>query len=380
MTRGLYIHYPFCSKLCNYCDFAVDTRLKLQDSYWQALQKEILHQSSLYEGSKEINSIYIGGGTPSLMPLNHFKELTKMLKELFDYKNDLEFSIEVNPGTVNKDKYEFYLNNGVNRISIGVQSFEKRELGLITRNHSPKAAERAVLEASEAGFQRINLDLMFSLPYQSRETLLNNLEKALSLPIDHISAYSLIYEPGTKLYEDYKSGKIKKHGEEYDAELYEIVIDYLIENNFEQYEVSNFAKNKSYCRHNLSAWSGQEYFAFGLGANGYLNGIRFANTKRLDDYIRLINEKSDAKLETDHINNKKKFEEKIFLGLRSKGIHNSELTIDIFKDDFINELINSNFAKIQNEKIVLTKKGYLFCDTITFKLLNYLSQIETSKG
>lgn len=369
MKRGLYIHYPFCSKICNYCDFAVSTESHLKDRYFQALKNEIEldTQSDL---SKEINTIYIGGGTPSLMPLNHLEELTSILKDKFKFTDDLEFSMEINPGTVSKEQFNAYKQIGLNRVSIGVQSFQKRELGIITRNHSPKSAIKAVEDANAAGFDNISLDLMFSLPYQNKKSLLENLQIAIDLPISHISTYSLIYEPRTPLFDDWKSGKIKKHGEEFDAELYLATIEFLKENDFEQYEVSNFARESKYCKHNLSAWHFGEYFAYGVSANGFLDGKRFANTKNLKLYLDSIEQSKSAKETVEIIDEKRAVEEKFFLGLRANGINLDEFGL---KDNFyilLEGYIKESFILKNNNFITLTAKGYLFCDTITLKLLD----------
>jgi oxygen-independent coproporphyrinogen-3 oxidase len=346
----------------------VSTETELKERYFYALQNEILNEDRI-DKKNEIESIYIGGGTPSLMPLVHLESIIDLIQKKFTLSDEIEFSMEINPGTVSLEKFQEYIKLGLNRVSIGVQSFQKRELGIITRNHSPNSAIKAVENANAAGFDNISLDLMFSLPYQSIKTLQENLEVAIDLPINHISAYSLIYEEGTPLYEDWKKGKIKKHGEEFDAELYQKVIEFLIDNEFEQYEVSNFAIDKKYCKHNLSAWRNGEYFAFGVSANGYINGKRFANTKSLHKYLSKIENEQSALESIEIIDEKKNKEEEFFLGLRSKGVDLRNFAIS---NNFINlceSFIKEGFIKKKDNFISLTSKGYLLCDAITFKLL-----------
>lgn len=371
--RGLYLHYPFCSKICNYCDFAVDTRKELSAKYIASVIHEIKNSLKNYKNDNLISTIYIGGGTPSLMPIDEFKLLIETLNDNFIFSDDLEFSIEINPGTVTKEKFKAYRELGVNRVSIGVQSFQKRDLGMITRNHSPKSAIKAIEDAHSCGFKNISLDLMFSLPYQNLDSLSKNLQIAVDLPIEHISTYSLIYEPGTPLYEDWKRGKIKKHGEEFDAELYKRTIEILIENDFEQYEVSNFARNHKYCYHNLNAWMSEEYFAFGVSAHGYLRNHRYANERNLLNYLKFIKERGEAINEVEFINNKKELEEKFFLGMRSKGLDIRKIPTNKNFQKILESFVQSGHITLNKNKIKLSSKGYLLCDAITFKLLNSIT-------
>lgn len=374
-NRGIYIHYPFCSKICNYCDFAVDTRKELSKSYINSVINEIVSNFSEAKNQSNITTIYIGGGTPSLMTPDDLTQIIESIKLNFSVDENLEFSMEINPGTIDYEKFMEFRNLGVNRVSIGVQSFQKRELGLISRNHSPKSAIKAIEDANKAGFRNISLDLMFSLPYQNLKTLEENLNVALDLPINHISTYSLIYEPGTPLYNKMKKGEVKKHGDEIDAEMYLRTIEILAENDFEQYEVSNFAKDGVYCKHNLNAWHGEEYFAFGVSAHGYIDGVRFANTRNLNNYIKSIKEKRNAIDSKETLSSQTKYEELFFLGLRADGVDLNNFHLSKNFNELLNDFIEKEFISEKSNFISLNPKGYLHCDTITFKLLNELNPV-----
>lgn len=373
--RGMYLHYPFCVKKCNYCDFAVSTDQQLKDNYLSSLVKEIEIFSNSNSLDNSINTIYFGGGTPSIMSPEELEKVLSIIKDNFLWDKNIEITLETNPGTVDKTKLQAYKELGVNRLSVGVQSFQKRELGMLTRNHSPNTAINTIESALDFGINNISLDLIFSVPGQSIDTFLDNLKIAIELGIQHISTYSLTYEPGTKLFNDWKDGKIKKQGSEFDAELFGIAIDFLEDEGFEQYEVSNFAKNGNYSIHNLSAWENKEYFAFGNSAHGYLDGNRFSNHNEIRPYLSKI---SNNELPIDNIeklSKKQIIEEYIFLGLRSRGIKlsflNKQYNIGVGNGflETIKDLKNQDFVNFDGDHIRFKKKGYMICDTLSFKIL-----------
>ena len=380
MIRGLYIHFPFCRHICNYCDFYVLNSLERIDEYLKALELEInlfFDKNPQYIDSK-ISTIYFGGGTPSLMSSEQVASILNLIKSKLDPTRDLEFSMEANPGTFDEEKLKQFKELGLSRISFGVQSFVKKELGVLTRDHSPKSAIKAIQSVSNAGIKHINLDLIFSIPEQTKESLKESLDTAISLPIDHISTYSLIYEPGTKLYNDWKANKISKQSDDFDAELYEFAIDYLTSKGFEQYEVSNFALNEAYSKHNLHAWNRGEYFAFGVSSHGFLDEVRFSNKRDINLYINELRKGNLPRENEEKINPESALEEKIFLGLRAKGICLKELKsqyTDVNWEAFTREVLRlseDGYLEFKKDEIKLTKKAYLICDSVTFQLISTL--------
>jgi oxygen-independent coproporphyrinogen III oxidase len=237
-----YIHIPFCDHKCVYCDFySIITSDNIQ-SFLKYLKKEISHYAKKYSDGRELISIYFGGGTPSLMEPEYLSQVIQTVKENFFVRNDAEITMETNPGTVSFEKMKMFRELGINRISIGIQSFDNEDLNFLTRIHNSETAIRTVNDAADAGFENISLDLIFNLPGQTKKNWKKNLEQAIKLPVKHISAYSLILERGTILNKMVLDGKIKIEDADYDAELYETTINFLTSKGFDQYEVSNFAK------------------------------------------------------------------------------------------------------------------------------------------
>ena len=250
--------------------------------------------------------------------------------------------METNPGTVNKDKLKEFLNSGINRISIGIQSFNEEELKFLTRIHDKKTAIRTVFNVLEAGFKNISVDMIFNLPGQTKEIWTNNLEIAASLPIQHISAYSLILEKGTILNKMVLDGKVKIQEDDYDADLYEITIDYMEQKGFNQYEVSNFAKPGYECLHNNAYWRYKNYLGFGTSAHSFVNNIRWWNYSSLKMYKAEIETKGSAEANHEIITPEENIEEYIMLALRSNGIEISDL-----EKRFGKEWLNRNNEYLQ---------------------------------
>ncbi len=376
---GLYLHIPFCQKICYYCDFFVDKNLDLIQIYVDSLCNEINREMLEYNLKPKISTIYIGGGTPSLLSPKQLEQIVKTLDNIFDLSNLVEFSMESNPGSVALDTLIEYKALGVDRLSIGVQSFVKRELGFLKRNHSPKKAIKAIEDAQSAGFNNINLDLIFAVPGQTNESWQYSLQTAFSLGTTHLSTYSLIYEEGTPLFVAWKKGKITKTSDDEDADIYELTINEALKNGFKQYEVSNFAKDGLYCKHNLGSWQGGEYFAFGASAHGHLNKQRFWRIRNLGEYIALNKNSKSTIIGSEDINLKDEIEEIIFLGLRSIGIDiiklNNMFNLDLAKvfEKEIEYYINNNCILLEDNFIKLTSKGFAICDSIT---LSFVSKIE----
>lgn len=372
---AVYVHIPFCEHKCIYCDFySIITKDNIA-SFLHALQREICYYSQINSRPRVITSIYFGGGTPSLMSPEFIHEIIILIKNEFFVVNDVEITLETNPGTVEQTKLrEFYLR-GINRLSIGIQSFDENDLKFLTRIHDKRTAIETVSRAKESGFENINIDLIFNLPGQTKNKWRRNLETAISLPVAHISAYSLILERGTILNKMVLDGKVKIQDEDHDADLYETTIDFLTRNGFNQYEVSNFAKLGYECRHNKSYWHYKNYFGFGPSSHSFIDGKRYWNYSSLKMYITEIEKNNHAAAGFEYLSDKQKLEEYVMLALRSDGIKLGEMQ-KIFGSEWLNEkysyfkkLERENYLTRENGTIRLTKSGYAICDEIIKNLL-----------
>ncbi|MDP3148382.1 MAG: radical SAM family heme chaperone HemW [Ignavibacteria bacterium] len=372
---SIYIHIPFCDHKCIYCDFySIITHENIQ-SYLNALKEEIKYFANIYSEGRKFTTIFFGGGTPSLLAPHQIEEIILHLKNNFFVSDDAEITLETNPGAVDKNKLKEFVNAGINRISIGIQTFDDEELKFLTRIHNKKTAIETVWFAKEAGFKNISVDLIFNLPKQTREKWLYNLQTAIELPITHLSTYSLILERGTILNKLVLDKKVVLQDEDYDAELYELTIEFLTRNNFSQYEVSNFALNGFECMHNLAYWQYKDYLGFGTSAHSFINSKRWWNYSSLNFYIESISKNGNAIIGEEVLTLQQRREEYLMLALRSNG-----LNVDEFKKLFGGEwleqrrnLLNVYSAEgliVQNEKaITLSPKGYLVCDEIIANLI-----------
>jgi oxygen-independent coproporphyrinogen-3 oxidase len=368
-----YIHIPFCDHKCIYCDFySIITSDNIQ-SFFKSLKKEITYYAEKYSEERELISIYFGGGTPSLMEPEYLSEVIETVKENFIVRDDAEITMETNPGTVSLEKMKMFREIGINRISIGIQSFDNKDLKFLTRIHNSETATRTVNEAAQAGFENISLDLIFNLPGQTKKKWIKNLEQAIQLPIKHISAYSLILERGTILNKMVLDGKVKIADADYDAELYQTTIDFLTSNGFNQYEVSNFAKPGFECIHNNAYWHYTDYFGFGTSAHSFINGERWWNFSSLKMYIEKIENSGNAVAGSELISSEKAIDEFVMLELRSSGLNLKKFenrfgieTKEWLKKNYhyFELLKNQNFVTIDSNIVKLTPKGYAVCDEI----------------
>lgn len=309
------------------------------------------------------------------MQPEYIGEIIRELRKNFSVSADCEITLETNPGTVNSDKLKSFLKQGINRISIGIQSFDEDELKFLTRIHDKQTAIDTVLSASSAGFENINIDLIFNLPGQTKEKWLHNLKTAISLPVKHISAYSLILERGTILNKLVLDKKVVMQDDDYDAELYEITMDFFETEGFIQYEVSNFCKEGFECRHNNAYWHYKDYISFGPSAHSFADGKRWWNYSSLKKYISEIEKSGTADAGSEIITDEQRFNEYVMLALRSSGIDLAELE-NLFgrrwlnsRYDYFVELQKQNLISMNDEKIHLTKNGYAVCDEILSKIL-----------
>ena len=372
---ALYVHIPFCDHKCIYCDFySIITSDNIRP-FLDSIKKEIKFYSDLYSEDRKYTSVFFGGGTPSLMEPEYLAEILDCLKTNFSVGSDAEVTMETNPGTVDKNKLKAFRENGINRISIGIQSFDEQELKFLTRIHDKKTAIETVNNAKEIGFDNISIDLIFNLPGQTKTKWKENLEIALSLPIRHLSAYSLILERGTILNKMVLDKKVIMQDEDYDADLYEMTIDFMEGNGFFQYEVSNFTKAGYQCRHNYAYWRYRDYLSFGTSAHSFVNGKRWWNFSSLKKYISEIEKNGFAVAGSEEISEEQKFNEFVMLALRSSGLEFKEFR-NRFGENWINEkydyfrtLMDKNLVLLNDQQISLTKKGYAICDEILKEIL-----------
>lgn len=357
---SLYIHIPFCKQKCLYCDFpSYAGKESLMNEYIRALNEEILRKCSKYK----IASIFVGGGTPSYLNEINLESLLKTIN-LLDFKDDFEFTIECNPGTLNEEKLVLMKNYNVNRISMGLQTTNDNILKEIGRIHSFEEFKKNYNQARKAGFENINVDLMFGLPNQSMKDWKVSLEDVMSLEPDHISAYSLIIEEGTCFYNLYNNDKLNIPNEEEERSMYLFTKGFLKDYGYNQYEISNYAKVNKECFHNKVYWKCNEYLGLGVSASSFVDEKRFKNIDDIKIYIEKINNNEDV-TEEIHVNNiNDDMEEFMFMGLRMiEGINLKIFKKRFGKDvfDIYDEVIKNNIKKgllvVDSEKLYLSEKG-----------------------
>lgn len=367
---SLYIHIPFCAQKCLYCDFPSFARKDhLRKAYIEALNKEIISLREKHN-NLEINTIFIGGGTPSVLEADELECLLKEVAKL-NMAKDIEYSMECNPGNLTEEKLEVMKKYGVNRISMGLQAKQDNLLKGLGRIHNYKTFKENFLLAKKVGFNNINVDLMFGLPNQRLNEWEETLREIISLEPAHISAYSLIIEEGTAFYNLYENDKLKLPTEEEERKMYHLAKKILEENGFNQYEISNYAKEGKECRHNLAYWNMDNWIGVGSAAASYINGKRIKNISSVEKYINSINEKGEAVEEI--INNSKNdnMEEFMFMGLRKiNGIDENE-----FKNRFsmnINDVYGEILNKYTGEGLLIRESGRIFLSEKGIEISNII--------
>lgn len=379
---SLYIHIPFCKHKCIYCDFYSLPTVSLgknystlRSQYLDALKTELLSYKKNLLIGREIKSIYLGGGTPSILETDEIKFILDSVRDICCVSSSAEVTIETNPGTADIGKLHGWLKTGVNRISIGIQSFNDDDLNFLSRIHNSDEASEIVTKAADAGFQNISIDLIFNLPGQSRDKWLSNLTKAADLPVHHISAYSLIVEENTELYRMVENNLVSIAGSEVDSDLYLETIRFLSKHDFVQYEVSNFAKKGFECVHNNSYWNYSDYLGLGCSSHSFINRCRSWNFRDIHNYLHAVKDTGKGTEGSELLTNAQQIEEYIMLRLRSGILDFSEL-INIFGVDIRSSLDNlvADFQKIGliqpgNNRYTLTPKGFSLADEIVSRIL-----------
>ena len=369
---SLYLHIPFCEHKCIYCDFysiaptgSGETQTSQIDGFLNALETEIRMRAEEPRFHETIETIFFGGGTPSLLHPSEIEKILNLLASRFPVHANAEITLETNPGTVDKQKLKSFHSAGINRISMGIQSFHDDDLKFLTRIHTASEAKQCVLDSYAAGFKNVSFDLIFSLPHQSLQRWKSILDQAMELQPAHISCYSLIVEPGTPLYTMVQLNQVTPLDSEHDAELYEWTIDFLTSHGFEQYEVSNFAKPDFKCRHNINYWNHTNYLSFGPSAHSFWKNERWWNVSNIAAYIEQLNKRILPLSGGEHLSDTKLMEEAIFLGLRSEGIDFEQFRMRFARDlsiensPIISELIQQGRARMEGGRFRLTAKGYL---------------------
>lgn len=364
--NGIYIHIPFCQSRCSYCDFFSTTSLHRQEAYIKAVCIE-LEERKNYLPSKKIDTIYIGGGTPSVLSTKLLQQLFTTIYKWYDLSELLECTIECNPDDINEQFLSSLKPLPINRISMGIQSFDDKELKCMNRRHNSQQAIQAVYQIVSAGYTNCSIDLIYGLPNQSKNTWINNLTTALSLPIKHLSAYHLTYEKGTPMY----AQQDKAVSEETSCLFFELLHQYTKQAGMEAYEISNFCLPGYASKHNSNYWKNQPYLGVGAAAHSYNQKERSWNVASLNDYITGINQKSNVS-QVEILSEDDKYNELILTSLRTKeGIENAKIApayINYFNQQCQKHLQNGTLQQ-SGTHTYLTEKGIFISDGIICDLM-----------
>ena len=358
---GLYIHIPFCKRKCYYCDFNSYAGYDyLFDDYIRALLIEIESNST-----KDYNvvSVYIGGGTPNLLPPSYIEKILKSVFKNYKILDGCEITIEMNPGLITEEKLKIYKDNGINRVSIGLQAFQNRLLKYIGRIHTVEEFF-GNYELVKKFFDNINIDLMYALPTQTFKEWQETLKEVVKLQPTHVSTYSLILEPNTSFYRLYEKGQLPIVDEEEELKMYHWGIEFLKEKGYHHYEISNFALPTFECRHNILYWECKNYLGFGAGAHSYMADVRYSNIENIKDYIKSILERKSAVKEKIKLTKQDRMAEFMFLGMRmTKGVCDKDFKkrfgislFEIYKK-VIQKYLKEGLIEIDNECVKLTERG-----------------------
>lgn len=378
---SLYLHIPFCEKKCLYCDFYSIENRDPMEAFLEALDREILSYARFGEG-RAFDTVFFGGGTPSLLTPGQLEKILRRLHSTYHIAEGAEVTLETNPGTVSPEKLSAYRSLGVNRLSIGIQSFREDELKFLTRIHDARQAVSCVEMARSSGFDNISVDLIFALPGQTRAAWGETLSRALALEPEHVSAYSLIVEPNTPLSRLVISGQVTPAHPETEADLYEWTMETMGAAGFEHYEVSNYARPGRRSRHNYAYWSHEDYLGFGPSAHSFWKGVpgnaasRWSNIAQITTYLERCAQSDGTPVSfREDVGTEQLMNERIFLGLRSDGVDTERFAKD-FGREFPRDRILLAEALAAEGKLVreggkmrLTPAGFLLCDEIARRMI-----------
>ena len=375
---GIYIHIPFCTEKCIYCDFySLPNQEQSIKPFIKNLCKEILIRSKKSTIDWKIDTIFIGGGTPSLLSESDLENIISAINKNFNLNDLKEFTIEANPGEFDYNKMVNFKLMGVNRISFGFQSLNLDMLKFMSRWHTPEDSIRTFKNARKAGYSNINIDMIFGIPGQTLDVWSNNLETIVSLEPEHISAYSLTVEKQTPLYHLVQSDKVKMPHENIDLDMFNFTIDFLTEKKYSQYEISNYCKSKRECLHNLHYWKRNPYLSFGPSAHGFNKNIRYWNSRDLNKYMKNLNKNNLPDSESETLTQENIFNELILNSIRIKsGINLTQIKNDFNIETQQNILNKANEwgenLTIKSDCIKLSRKGMPIADEITLDLATSL--------
>jgi len=379
-SGGLYVHVPFCERKCVYCDFFSVESLEPIEEYLSALEEEIRLSADAVRGM-HASTVYLGGGTPSLLSPAQLDRVLAGLCEQVPFEPGAEITLEVNPGTVNLQSLRDMRRLGFNRLSIGIQSFDDAELRFLGRIHTADDARRCISDARAAGFDNISLDLIVSLPGQDDERCETSLREAVSLEPQHISAYTLIVEDHTPLSQWVKAGQVKPNDEHREADLYEKTMAILDRAGYEHYEVSNYARPGFRSKHNSSYWTHTPYLGLGPSAHSFLwkeggtTARRWSNVRSIGRYCDRVRKRERPLEREETLDAGQLFDEAVFLGLRSDGLDPMLLTRRWRKDlterqqAVVRDICGEGWAVVEDGRIRLTARGFLLCDEICARLM-----------
>ena len=380
MIQAAYIHIPFCTHICHYCDFnKVFLHQQPVDAYIDAL---IIEMERTFERfpTLRLQTVFIGGGTPTSLTAKQLDRLLHAIHRIVPLASNVEFTVEANPDGVSDEQLRVLKQWGVNRLSFGVQTFDDELLTRIGRTHTKETAIETIERAHELGFHNINIDLMYGLPTQTIAQLKETLQMTFSLPIQHVSAYSLIIEPKTVFYNLMKKNTLSLPSQEEEAYMYEIVMEQMEKHGYVQYELSNYAQKGLYSRHNMTYWNNEYYYGFGAGAHSYMNGVRYVNVGPIKKYIQLIEHGKLPYVDTHVVSKEEQMEEHMFLGLRkTEGVNKREFLArygktvhEVFSEAIARQKRNGLLEET-DEAIVLTHRGKLLGNEVFQSFLDVSS-------
>ncbi|WP_445431704.1 radical SAM family heme chaperone HemW [Chryseobacterium indoltheticum] len=370
----IYIHIPFCKQKCSYCNFHFSTSLNFKDEMLDAMKKEIFLRKDELQ-NKNLQSLYFGGGTPSVLSADEIKSLIDEVLKHFSFNNDIEITLEANPDDLNSQFLKGLASSPVNRLSIGTQSFFDEDLKLMNRAHNASEAEGSIKRAQDFGFENLSVDLIYGSPTSNLEIWKENLSKTIALEVPHISSYALTVEPKTALENWISKGKVSNPKEEEQNREFYYMIDFLKDHGFNHYEVSNFAKEGFYSRHNSAYWKYQEYLGIGPSAHSYNgNDVRSWNVANNQQYIKKLNSNILAK-ETEILSQQDQFNEMIMIGLRTIWgvdlISLNQKFLPNILDKFNKEIqhkIGEGILKIEDKHLKIPEKHWFMADGIASDL------------
>ncbi len=364
---GIYIHFPFCLRKCPYCDFYSVDRLELLPSYVSALKREMDLSAGILAPPEDFQTVFFGGGTPSLLPADTLILLMEHVKNRFPLSADAEITMEANPASIKSSTLERYREAGINRLSIGIQSFVDKELEFLKRLHTSADGEMLIHEARKSGFENIGIDLIFGLPGQTPEHWRESVARSVSLGVQHISTYCLTLHPGTPFGDRAAGGDLSLPDEKWLCDLMLWTDSFLTSAGFTHYEVSNFSRPGYQCRHNMGYWKGEPYLGFGPSAHSCTGGKRFWNSSDIEKYITVLSHDRLPQREAEILTDQQKRIEKISLGLRlSEGIPVHWLGE---RDSLVPGLVEAGYAFLQDGCLSLTPRGSLVADEIALELV-----------